>query len=594
MLAATLAVAASPVPAGAQSAPAAPIPQMAAPGPATFSGHPAIPAPLYAPRVPQNPFMAPNDRAEIHNDAYQSDVNRRSGPLGRDLQLASTLQAGVCGSVTFDRQGRILSICVRSGGPTLYMFDPRTLATLATYALPPKRPGSSSTNPFQDFTGGGYFYLDDQDRVVVGTTTLHVMVIAETPGPGFTLAHDYDISSRLDPTDRLTSVLPDWHGRLWAESFNGTLVTIDPASGATRALPLGEETENSFATDETGAVYVVSVKALYALRAAADGTPMVVWRTVYPNSAIHEPGQVDAGSGTTPTVQDGFVSITDNADPLDIAVYRRGDGSRVCVQPIFSKGATADENSIIGAGHIMIAENNYGYTGPTATAGGATTAPGMERVDIDGDGRGCHVVWINTTEHIPTVVSKLSLASGLIYTYTKDDPSPQDPWAFTALDVRTGRVVYQQVTGTGLAFNNNYAPVTLGPDGTAYVGMLGGLMAIRDATPPDLPEPTAPGAGAPGSAPAPRASTRGLHLVLRRLAHHRLRAAVTGPAVATVTGVRFVLRLDGRRRVRTRRRRPFAVTVALAGRPGVVRVKVSALVRRRHHPPVHLQRAAFL
>ena len=28
-------------------------------------------------------------------------------------------------------------------------------------------------------------------------------------------------------------------------------------------------------------------------------------------------------------------------------------------------------------------------------------------------------------------------------------------------------------------FNNNYAPVTIAPDGTAYVGVLGGLVALE-------------------------------------------------------------------------------------------------------------------
>jgi hypothetical protein len=40
--------------------------------------------------------------------------------------------------------------------------------------------------------------------------------------------------------------------------------------------------------------------------------------------------------------------------------------------------------------------------------------------------------------------------------------------------------VFKQLAGFGLGFNNNYAPVTIGPDGTAYVGVLGGLVALRD------------------------------------------------------------------------------------------------------------------
>jgi hypothetical protein len=40
--------------------------------------------------------------------------------------------------------------------------------------------------------------------------------------------------------------------------------------------------------------------------------------------------------------------------------------------------------------------------------------------------------------------------------------------------------VWSQLVGSGLGYNNNYAPVSLGPDGVAYVGTLGGLVRIAD------------------------------------------------------------------------------------------------------------------
>ena len=49
-----------------------------------------------------------------------------------------------------------------------------------------------------------------------------------------------------------------------------------------------------------------------------------------------------------------------------------------------------------------------------------------------------------------------------------------------AIDFRRGTTVYKKLAGTGLGFNNNYAPVSIGPDGTAYVGVLGGLVLLRD------------------------------------------------------------------------------------------------------------------
>jgi hypothetical protein len=81
------------------------------------------------------------------------------------------------------------------------------------------------------------------------------------------------------------------------------------------------------------------------------------------------------------------------------------------------------------------------------------------------------------------VVPKVSLANGLIYTYTKPPNEAADPWYFTAIDFRTGETVFKKLAGTGLGYNNNYAPVTIGPDGSVYVGALGGLIRLSDAAP---------------------------------------------------------------------------------------------------------------
>src|SRR4029079_17277025 len=57
-------------------------------------------------------------------------------------------------------------------------------------------------------------------------------------------------------------------------------------------------------------------------------------------------------------------------------------GREVCRQPVFAAGAGGTHQSLIGAGNSLIAENNYGYSGPLATEGGATTSPGLARVDL--------------------------------------------------------------------------------------------------------------------------------------------------------------------------------------------------------------------
>jgi hypothetical protein len=110
------------------------------------------------------------------------------------------------------------------------------------------------------------------------------------------------------------------------------------------------------------------------------------------------------------------------------------------------------------------------------------TTPGFARVDINRNGRGCHTVWTNTSDAAPTVVSKLSEATGLVYTYTKGAGS-SDPWYFTAIDFRTGRTVYRRLAGTGVGYNNNYAGIAVDESDPAhpeYVGTLSGLVSMRD------------------------------------------------------------------------------------------------------------------
>jgi hypothetical protein len=512
----TLALAA---PAIAQAQPPLPIPTLNVPPAPTFIGHPAAPNPVTGiPATPQNQFMAPNGESEIHDDGWQTDVNWWGGPLGNQLQQVSAYLNRDCGSITFDHQGRVLSICVGASGPQLYMFDPNTLETLATFMLPPRQHPPS--NIFQDFTGGGYFYLDNQDRVVAATTTHHIYVIAETPGsPGFTLAHDYSLTSFLSSSEDITSALPDSNGLLWFVTKSDAVVgTVNPATGQVRTMRLGNgsaiEIENSFATDQNGGVYIATNRKLYRFGAGANGAPTIVWQVTYPNSGEHKPGQVDDGTGTTPTVMPGgYVNITDNADPMDIMVYRTAahlsKPRQVCQVPIFSKGASADENSLISAGRSMIAENNYGYTDPTSVQG-KVTAPGFVRVDLNANGNGCHTVWTNTTESAPTVVSKLALANGLVYTYTTDT---NGDWYWTALDYRTGNVVYKALAGNGLGYNNNYAGISISPSDVEYMGALGGIIALRDGVPTAQPIPAA--------AAAPRATRhRARHRRRHRVRHH--------------------------------------------------------------------------
>jgi hypothetical protein len=450
-----------------------------------YQGAPATPRPMVATKAPQNPYLARDPRSNIHNDSWMTDAYRRRGPLGTSpTAFSGTLLPALCGSLTFHSRGFIVAVCPRLGsGPQARVIDPGTLEALATYDLP-NAPDPPGTKAYQNFSGGGYFFLDHRDRIWTATKTNHIFVLeVAADGRRISLAHDY-VNTGLASDDRISSALPGFGGNTWFVSKQGN-VGILHRGGVLRLLRLHESVQNSFAVDRSG-VYVVSDRRMYRL-VSRHGRPRVAWKVRYRNSGIVKPGQAEAGSGTTPTLmRGGYVAITDNADPMNVVVYRRakrlhGRPRVVCQVPVFTRGASATENSLITAGRSLFVENNYGYQDPFGPQSGALTTPGFARVDVRRGGRGCGRVWTNRSVRASSVVPKLSTRTGLIYTYTREPSSPLDqPYFWTAIDAHTGKTAWKVYAGSGLGFNNNYAGLALGADGTAYLGVLGGIVALRD------------------------------------------------------------------------------------------------------------------
>ena len=486
-----------------------PIPQqpLAQPVP-EFIGSPATPKPIAARPVPQSLFMAPNGRSGVHLDAYQSDTYPTAGPLGNSPEVSSTFLAALCGTVTFDQQGRILAVCVGTR-PILYLLDPVSLETLARFPLPKHQQAGGT------FGAGGYFFLDQLDRAVIPTRTRDIWRIKEVNGPaGTTFVRDHTCADDLPlliPKDQtILSTFPDAFGLLWfTTSGNQADLADEPAMVGTAApdprrsnhctvqlytLPKGEGIVKSFAVDpdpSRGGVFIVSDHQLYRFDATPAGAPMKTWSEPYDRGSQIKPGQKVQGSGTTPTLMGTrFVTIGDNADPqMHVNVYRRArsvSGSRlVCSEPVFQPDASDSFNSLIATQRSITVENNFGYVDPTSTIFGGITEPGISRIDLDDDRDSCQTVWTNDQESVPNVVSQVSLVTGLEYTYSKDASPPDapytDPWYFTAVDFHTGRTVFKVLAGTGILYNSHYSSVYLGPDGkTGYVGVLGGLIRIHD------------------------------------------------------------------------------------------------------------------
>jgi hypothetical protein len=424
--------------------------------------------------VPQHPGLATNGSSSMHDDGWATDSYQGPGPLGQHPEVTTSwFGLEECATLAFDPEGRLVALCGNRSGPVLHLLDPETMRPLDTFDLPDRE--ESDKRPWEDLCGGAYFYLDAQARAVVATTDRRVLTV---DSDGLEQVDEVDLGDVVPDDDCLVALLPDWEGNTWYVTQDGRV----GVAGGGDPLDLGGEIANSIATDEAG-VYLVTTEALYKVALDEEGRPAVLWEAAYDNGDGKKPGQLSAGSGTTPTVlPSGLVAITDNAEPqMHVQFYDASDGELVCEAAVFGKGESASDNSLVAVGDAsVVVENNYGYRAPWSTMVGRATPGGLARVDADPATGECSVGW-QSDEVAPTSVAKVSLATGLVYAYTTR-PSwwGVSAWYLTAVDARTGETAFSVRTGTGTLFNNHYSAVTLGPDGSAYVATLGGMVRVRD------------------------------------------------------------------------------------------------------------------
>ena len=129
-------------------------------------------------------------------------------------------------------------------------------------------------------------------------------------------------------------------------------------------------------------------------------------------------------------------------------------------------------------------ENNYGNRSPASTLGHLTTRPDIDRVDFNPSTWSVRGDLAEFTHHRGPL-GRLSIVdggwTGTVGTYAKDRRGWY--WAAPELSDRRhrGEAAHSLVEGRGSAApaNNYYGGLTVGPDGTAYEGVFGGIVAWR-------------------------------------------------------------------------------------------------------------------
>lgn len=478
-----------------------------------FIGAEAETLPLPPMIIPPHPYLAMQGKNGMHADSHCSGTYSWEGARARNPQVISLsmgLLGGLVATVAFDSQGHLMCVSGNLTGFQLLLLDSNTLEILASHPLPQRE----STEEFfqtwdwnvimSDTSGGAYFHLDHLDRPVIANADRIVQIfrIIEEAGTfRWQIDEEYDLNPALPEGALITDAMPDWDGNLWFITRGGTVGFIDHETYEIKTtdelINDEEEIQNAMAIAQDG-VYIVSDYALYRFEKSAEGLPEYTWYEEYDRGTYVHPGAINQGSGTTPTLLgDDLIAITDNADTrVNVLVYKRRDdatGDRlICQKPIFDPNFSTSENSLIGYGRSIIAENNYCYTSCLPVDPSPCTHPGVTRIDVREDYSGCDFVW-ESREASGTTVPKLSIGNGLVYLYTRlkeyeGQPIPEDimAWYLTAVDFNTGETVFKIFTGTGMHWNNSYGPITIGPNGTVYVGVFNGIIAIRDGLPGEL------------------------------------------------------------------------------------------------------------
>ena len=468
-------------------------------GPSTlplFEGQAWTAEPFNAPAIPQNPSLGTGQWSDLDDDALGSNSYTVPGPLGNNPTVTSRYTME-CTSVTFIR-GVMVGVCYGFSGAFLQIFTNSTTLERGTlWALPSRNLTNVLPKDFRaQLIGGGAYYVDGNGDIVMPTSTNHIWVIGlvqGAAGPTFQIVHDYNLDTvGLTSQDLIETVHPDWLGRIWFATRHGNAGYVDPTTGAIHTIALDGIVDNAVTTAPDGGVFITTTQYLYRLDVDADGTPFVTWSYAYPNDGVQKDPDAYAGTGTTPSILEvgghELVAIADNATPLNVDVLNASNGSLVCSVPAFDTPDASTSTSMIGVGSTLIVTNQYGYYGPGQTpaslkaiVNGTLSEPGMTRIDVSPDASSCSVVWQNDTIRVPSGVPKLSLATGLIYAVDRQiGTNDQDLFYVQAIDVQTGKVVWEQQYGTGATANNDYSAITLGPDGALYEGGLLGLYRIAD------------------------------------------------------------------------------------------------------------------
>lgn len=400
----------------------------------------------------------------------------------------------------------------------LVALDPTTLDILAAWYP-----------PVYGTIGFAYMeYMERTNDILLSTKEGVVYVVhrGDCQGvPYFATIRTIDLADVLQSGEQLLNTMYDIAGNIWFSSgaIEGTGDLQQNSTTYGYVTPNGnivveriedEMVENGIAvtgmdvymsTGPSGSADKPNATGyMYSMTSDDRGGIQIRWRVPYDAGSGMGDGVTTVtarGSGSTPALlNDQYVAITDEADSqIHLNVYHQeaksSNGEQlVCQVALFSPGKSNNDNAIIahfdGTTYGMMIQNDYNSPvlyGVSATGdvngnwnNMSIMAGGMTRVDIDSRGK-CSVRW--ESDLAVKAVSILSTKTALIYNYVQDterSSTGEYVWYVAGVDWSTGQTIFKIRTGEGGTFNDNWGMGTVGPDGSFFQAVVGGVVVVRD------------------------------------------------------------------------------------------------------------------
>lgn len=498
----------------------------AAPVPTTTNNTQSLSGPVFI----GNPFQAhPLPSQTIIQPAVQNQHQGSGnqgfltypGPLGENLSITSydtTLEV-----LFWGLNNTLTAACISSMNGTIFTdlcaTNVQDLSTLAMW-----QPDNAT-----EYINMAYSELVvDTNTFVLNSKQGNIYVVVRVDGDGqtptfmTTRKFEIEVEGFLRPSETLMNSFVDTAGNIWfttgaivgnegqPEQYSATIGYVEP-NGTIHAIHLPNEIiENGIAvsnttmfaiTGPTGANdHANATGNLYAFTAGQSGNSSsitMLWKMTYDAGSGLKPGGFARGSGTSPTLLgNDFVAIADNADhQINLIVFAQADGTRLCSVQLFQPDASATDNALVNAwdgetyGIVAVNDYNGAPVYNHADINGASNnmtnvSAGFQRVNVTpqlGGGASCATAW--NTKIRTKCPAVISTQSGLVYTWTQSAAlalQGEYEWYATAVDFVTGEITWRARAGAGGVFNDNYAPSELGPDGSLYQGVVGGIVRVKD------------------------------------------------------------------------------------------------------------------